>query len=147
MTALNTLLQQAQNERDLALAAVHREEENLSRLQLQSQQLLNYRAEYQARWQLQFQNHSAIEIVHCYRTFMQRLDEAVTQQQRQADNAAAMLERQRSVLTALELRVASVRKLLERRQTEQQRLEHRADQRQTDEAALQAHRRQASAGH
>ena len=137
MTTLQTLLMRAESERDQILAAHRRAEEQARRAQAQAEQLQSYRGDYQARWAGQFSRRGAIEIVHCYQSFMQRLEEAVTHQQRQAEAAQAQSQRLRQALIAAELRVASVRKLAERRRAEQRLAEDRREQRQTDETAQQ----------
>jgi len=135
--ALATLLQRTQDDRDLALAAVRRAQEQTRRLQLQADQLLAYRSEYQQRWAAQFRRSGTPEIVQCYRSFMERLDDALGQQHKQVEAAAAQSERLRAVLQAAELRMASVTKLVERRLDEQRRVQARRDQRQSDEHAAQ----------
>lgn len=147
MSALHTLLTQAEAERDQARAALRRAEDQLTRLRAQAEQLHAYRGEYQQRWGGQFAQGGAIEIVHCYQSFMQRLDEALAQQRQQSDAAAALAERQRAVLLTTEMRVASVRKLLERRQIELRRVQDRREQRQNDETAQQLHWRHTSSSH
>ena len=147
MSALHTLLTQAEAERDQARAALRRAEDQLTRLRAQAEQLHAYRSEYQQRWGGQFARGGAIEIVHCYQSFMQRLDEALVQQRQQSEAAAALAERQRAVLLATEMRVASVRKLLERRQIELRRVQDRREQRQNDETTQQLHWRHTSSSH
>ena len=137
MTALKTLLDHAEGARDQLLAALRRADQQAERVQAQADQLTVYRNEYQQRWAGQFSRRGAIEIVHCYQSFMQRLDEAVAQQQQQVDAATAACERLRGQLMAAEMRVASVRKLIERRVVEQRRAHDRHEQRQTDETAQQ----------
>ena len=147
MTALHTVLEQAEAERNQAQLALRRAEEQTARLQAQADQLTLYRAEYQQRWAGQFSRQGAIEIVHCYQSFMQRLDEAMVQQGQQAEAARQQALRVREQLLAAELRVASVRKLIERRQLEARRNEQRREQRQSDEQALHVHRRSAESIH
>lgn len=139
LSALTTLLEQATSERDQIRAGLQRAEEVARRARAQCEQLSQYRGEYRQRWQARFAQEGAIEIVQCYRGFMERLEDALAQQDRQADAAASQCTRLRERLAAAELRVASVKKLIERRQAEQQRVQARRDQRQTDEAARQAH--------
>lgn len=136
-TALQTLLQQAEAERDRAQAALRRAEDQAARARQQAQQLHAYRGEYQQRWSGQFARQGTMEIVHCYQNFALRLDEAVVQQQRQSDAADATTERLRQALLGAEMRVAAVKKLIERRQAEQRRADDRREQRQTDETAQQ----------
>lgn len=134
-TALATLLERAEADRDLVQSALRRVEDQLRHLQQQAQQLGGYRGEYQQRWTAQFARGSTTEIVQCYRSFMTRLDEAVDQQAAQAAQAAAHAERLRQQLVAAEMRVASVKKLVERRQLEQRRVLAQREQRQADEQA------------
>ena len=147
MTALKTVLELAEAERNQAQLALRRAEEQTARLQAQADQLGQYRSEYQQRWAGQFSRQGAIEIVHCYQSFMQRLDEAMAQQGQQAEAARQLALRVREQLLAAELRVASVRKLIERRQQETRRNEQRREQRQSDEQAQHVHRRSAESIH
>ena len=77
MTALKTVLELAEAERNQAQLALRRADEQTTRLQAQADQLTQYRTEYQQRWAGQFSRQGAIEIVQCYQSFMQRLDEAM----------------------------------------------------------------------
>ena len=138
MHALNTLLERALAERDLALVALGNAQALVQRQHDQLVQLATYRVEYQQRWSDQFSRHGAMEIVQCYQGFMQRLDDAMAQQQRQLDNANGSAERARETLLARETRAASVRKLIERRVAEQRLAADRHAQRQSDEHAQQA---------
>jgi flagellar FliJ protein len=142
MDALDTLLERAIAERDQALLVLGRAEAALQRQQVQLAQLGGYRTEYHQRWAGQFSRHGAIEIVHCYQSFVQRLDEALAQQQLQVQAASAGVQRARDALLARETRAASVRKLIERRSAEQRLAHDRREQRQTDERAQQAAWRQ-----
>jgi flagellar FliJ protein len=146
MTTLDTLLRQAETERDQAVAALRQAEDQADRARTQVQQLSAYRSEYQQRWADQFSRRGAIEIVHCYQSFTQRLDEALRLQDEQVAALQAQGERLRQKLVAAEMRVASVRRLIGRRQAELHRERARGEQRQTDEAAQQSHWRAASAG-
>jgi len=137
MPALHTLLERAASERDQALAALRQADDLAGRQQAQHAQLAAYRVEYQQRWAVQFRQGGAIEIMHCYQSFMQRLDEAMAQQQRQVETAASAAQQARETLLARETRVASVRKLIERRTAEHQHATDRREQRQTDESAQQ----------
>jgi len=141
LTTLNLLLDRATQERDRLAGELRRGEDVALRARRQGEQLTAYRGEYLQRWGQQFGRGGAIEIVHCYQSFMQRLDEAVSQQQRQIDAAEQGVAAVRQMLLQAELRVASVKKLIERRQADTRRLEERRDQRQTDETAQQLTRR------
>lgn len=135
LQSLVTLLKQAETERDEAIAALQQAQARANAAQTQADQLAAYRAQYQQKWSQQFAQRGAIEIVHCYHGFNERLEQAITHQQTAATQTAAQLERARALLQERELRVASVRKLIERRQMELRRQEERRDQKATDEAA------------
>jgi flagellar FliJ protein len=130
---LMALLAQTERERDEALARAQQAAEAQTTAATQSDQLLAYRREYELRWSAQFRTEGRIELVHCYRGFMDRLTQAVEQQQRVAQNAVAQLEQARASLCDCELRVASVRKLIERRRQELRLSADRIEQKQTDE--------------
>ena len=146
LDALNLLLDRATQERDRLAGELRRGEEVVLRARRQGEQLDGYRGEYTQRWSAQFGRGGAIEIVHCYQSFMQRLDEALAQQQRHIDAAERGVTAVRQVLLQAELRVASVKKLIERRQAEQARQQERRDQRQTDETAQHLALRRARQG-
>lgn len=132
---LTVLLEREQGTRDSAALALQRAEQQLDRANSQAEQLAQYRTEYIARWAAHFNRQSAMEIVHCYRSFMQRLDQALVQQQAVAERCAGTVQRCRAELLAAELRVAAVKKLIGRRVEDHQRVLARRDQKQTDEAA------------
>ncbi|MBK9364407.1 MAG: flagellar export protein FliJ [Rubrivivax sp.] len=146
LDALNLLLDRATQERDRLAGELRRGEEVVLRARRQGEQLDGYRGEYTQRWSAQFGRGGAIEIVHCYQSFMQRLDEALAQQQRHIDAAERGVTAVRQALLQAELRVASVKKLIERRQAEQARQQERRDQRQTDETAQHLALRRARQG-
>lgn len=137
-SALTTLLEHVERERKLAQATLLRAEEQQTRLSNQARQLVSYRAEYQQRWASHFSRRGEMDIVQCYHSFMARLEEALVQQNQQAEFGAEQVQRLRERLQAAEMRVASVRKLIERRQFEQRRLLDQREQRQSDEQAQQA---------
>jgi flagellar FliJ protein len=130
---LMALLAQTERERDAAWAAAQRAGAAHDKAVEQAEQLLAYRREYEQRWSTQFKTEGRIELLHCYRGFMERLTQAVEQQQRVAQQASAEVDRARTVLCEHELRVASVRKLIERRRQELRLSAERIEQKQTDE--------------
>ena len=130
---LMALLSQTERDRDEAWAETQRALQAQQNAAAQADQLLTYRREYEQRWSAQFRTNGRIELVHCYRGFMDRLTQAVEQQQRIAEQAAAQAERTRAVLAEHEMRVASVRKLIERRSQELRLSADRIEQKQTDE--------------
>ena len=141
MTPLHTLLGHAASQRDSALAHLARAENQARQLRAQRAQLLAFRDDYRQRDPAQAGRSATMDMLRHHRAFMQRLQQAVEQQQAQADAAESQLMQLRQTLVQLEQRVASVQKLMERRQTAAQLINTRRDQRQTDEAAQQTHQR------
>ncbi len=135
---LTVLLGQNERLRDAATLAHQRVLAASVAAATQAEQLQAYQREYQARWQAQFQRGGQIELVHCYQGFMERLTQAVAQQARIAEHAAAQVAHALGELRATELRCASVRKLIERRTRELRVGADRLEQKRSDEAASRA---------
>ena len=135
--SLQTLLSHAEHERDGAMAALLQAEESVRRLRQQSGQLQTYHADYAARAPTLNGRAAPIEALRSHHAFMQRLDQALAQQQGLLQAADTRVTQQRQTLLALETRVASVRKLQERRLQEAQRSAQRLEQRRTDDSAAQ----------
>jgi flagellar FliJ protein len=135
--ALHTLLEHAQRQRDEALAALQQAESAQAQLQLQADQLDAYQGEYDARHPARSGRAAPIELLRCHIGFMQRLHQAQAQQQGQLQAAQARVARQKQTLLALEMRLAAVRKLADRRGQERQRAANTLEQRRHDEAAQQ----------
>ena len=135
---LTTLLAQTERERDLALADQLRAQTAHSAAEAQAEQLLTYRSEYEQRWQKQFASEGKIELVRCYQGFMERLSQAVDQQARAAEHTAQQAERAGSELRAVEMRCASVRRLIERRVRDLRADADRSEQKQNDEQSARA---------
>lgn len=135
---LYTLLQQAERERDAAQAALRDAEDAEARARQQAAQLQQYALDYRARWGAQAGRAGTVLQLQCYQGFMQRLDQAMEQQARQCELGTQRAAQARTRLQATELRVAALRKLIERRQQAEQALAGRRAQKQTDEAAQRA---------
>lgn len=135
---LMALLSQAERERDTAVALLQQANDSFAAAQSQADQLVAYRGEYEARFREQFKSNNSVSILQCYQGFSSRLTQAIEQQQQIAAHALRKLEQAREGLRDQEMRVASVRKLLERRLTEQRIAADRRDQKQTDEFAARA---------
>ena len=86
---LMTLLAQTEKERDQALVHSQRLAEAHRAAQAQAEQLLSYRADHEKRWGEQFGRDGKIELLHCYRGFVERLSMALEQQTCIAQEAAA----------------------------------------------------------
>lgn len=136
---LQTLLQRSEADRDTALGVLRQAEALVQQAQAQAQQLHDYRGEYDQRWTTRFRESGTPELLHCHRGFGQRLDHAIHHQDTNAQHLGNRVKQARDVLLARELRVAGVRKLIERRLLELQKITHQREQRSTDEAAQRAY--------
>jgi flagellar FliJ protein len=135
---LDTLLEQATGARDSALDQHRRALSAAEAARRQGEQLAGYRQDYVRRFGLQSGRAGSVELLQCYQGFMARLDDAVAQQEQIAVQAARRAEDAHAALLAAELRVASVRKLIERRAAEELQRRERADQKAGDEFASRA---------
>jgi flagellar FliJ protein len=132
---LLTLLAHTERERNAALAEANRVEMEHDNALRQAEQLRLYRREYEQRWSGQFSQGGGIDIVQCYQGFVNRLGQAIEAQERVTLLVAQRLERAREAWQVQEMRVASVRKLIERRSREQRSADDRHEQKQLDEYA------------
>ena len=135
--ALDTLFEHAQRERDEAQVALMQAEDLARTLLAQAEQLRTYRGEYAGRNPTRDGRSAPIELLRCHVDFMRRLEQALAQQQAQADAAERRAVALRLSLLECETRVASVRKLIERRRQAQRSVDERHEQRRTDEASQQ----------
>lgn len=134
METLATLLEQAEAQRNAALAAFNQARSRRDGARDQARELVAYRDDYRLRWNQQFQSRGAgLDILRCYQAFADRLELAIAQQTHAIDICEQTLVRANDTLAAHEQRVASVRKLIERRQEEARRNADRREQRQSDE--------------
>ena len=113
----------------------------------QAQQLNTYRSEYVERWSTRFREPGSVALLQCYQGFMQRLDQAIVQQRNALMQAQSRADQARGVLRDNERRVASVEKLIERRQQHEQRQLARREQQRTDETAQRVHAQRMAARH
>jgi flagellar FliJ protein len=132
---LHALLEQAETERDAALARLLQADEAVRRARAQSEQLHSYREDYRKRAPALNGRSATIELVRCHQGFMSRLDQAIEQQRGQLAQLEQQAAERRAALLEREVRVAAVKKLLQRRHDEAGRAAARAEQRSTDEAA------------
>ena len=135
LQALQSVLDHAIAERDEVTAHLYLRLEDTRRIGSQMEQLQSYREQYRQRWTAQFRQSAAIEVVHSYQAFVTRLDHAIEQLRLQLAQAQTQAQQARELLVARETRVASVRKLIERRLTEQGRTLAAREQKHSDERA------------
>ena len=139
MHPLLNLLAHTERERNAAMAEAKRFEMEHRNARRQAEQLQAYRRDYEQRWSSQFGCGGGIDIVHCYQGFIARLGQAIEAQEQMTLAAAQRLERAQEAWQAQEMRVASVRKLIERRVRELRSADDRHEQKQLDEFAARAH--------
>jgi flagellar protein FliJ len=138
LRSLRLLLAQAEGQRDEALAEQLKLDAAWRAAAAQAEQLVLYRREYEERWQAEFCREGKIELVRCYQGFIERLSQAVEQQERVAGHAAAQAEHAAAIVRGHDVRAAALKKLVERRVKEGDRLASGREQRQNDEHASRA---------
>lgn len=135
--ALDTLLELAVRQRDTGMLALQEAEAACVRAQQQVDQLADYRTQQRERSPVRAGRTTPVDVLRSHGGFMQRLDDAIAQQQRTLQAAQARAAALRTELTLLEMRVASVRKLQHRRWLEAEHATARQEQRRSDEMAQQ----------
>ena len=138
LRSLNLLLVQTERQRDEALAEQLKLDAAWRAAAAQAEQLVLYRREYEQRWSAEFCREGKIELVRCYQGFMERLTQAVEQQERIAVHAAAQAESAAVVMRGHDVRAAALKKLVERRVKEGERIAAGLEQKQNDEHASRA---------
>jgi flagellar FliJ protein len=146
MALLQTLLERERKRRDEAMAGVRAAAHNAETQQQQADSLTTYRAEYCQKWAVQFQQAAQIEILRSYHGFLARLDQAITQQQSVVAHAQRGVEAARQRLVEREIRVATVERLIKRREAVLARFADRRDQKNLDELAQRLSTLRAHAG-
>ena len=146
LAMLRTLLEREQKRRDDQMAVVRNAVANAEAQQQQADGLGGYRAEYCAKWSAQFQRAASIEILRSYHGFLSRLDQAITQQQSVVEHAQRMVDVQRQRLVEREIRVATVERLIQRREAMLAKVADRRDQKNLDEMAQRLARARANLG-
>lgn len=139
-SSLLVVLEAAEKARDAAVAELEGGRRAYEAARQQAQSLTDWRREYQHRWQSQFRQAGGMEIMRCYQDFMQRLGEAVSDQDKRVEQARLYMERCRTLLMERERKVAAVTQLMDRRHAEVLLKQNRQDQKATDEVAARAGR-------
>ena len=110
--------------------------EQAARAQLD--QLEDYARETESRWGMKADTAMQPEVMYHHYQFMDRLGHAAGVQTTVVGDHAARVEKARRTLLDAELRLASLRKVMEKRKADLDLVQMRRDQKQTDErAALQ----------
>ena len=135
LALLQTLLEREKKRRDEQMAQVRNAVANAEAQQQQAEGLTTYRGEYCQKWSAQFQQAVQMEILRSYHGFLSRLDQAISQQQSVIEHAQRMVEIQRQRLIEREIRVATVERLIKRREAMLAKVADRRDQKNLDEMA------------
>ena len=135
LALLHTLLEREQKRRDEQMAQVRNAAANVEAQQQQADDLTGYRSEYCRKWSAQFRQAAQIEILRSYHGFLARLDQAISQQESVVEHARRMVDVQRQRLIEREIRVATVERLIKRREALLARIADRRDQKNLDELA------------
>ena len=138
LQTLALLLAQAERQRDEALGEQLKAQAARRAAEAQAEQLVAYRREYEQRWSEQFCREGKIELVRCYQGFIERLTQAVEQQERVAAHAAVQVQRAEAIVRGHDVRAASLRKLIERRLRESEAHDARNEQKDSDDRAVRA---------
>jgi flagellar FliJ protein len=146
LALLKTLLEREQKRRDDQKAQVRSAVANAQAQQQQADGLGGYRVEYCRKWSAQFQQAATIEILRSYHGFLSRLDQAIVQQQSVVEHAQRMVAAHRQRLVEREVRVATVERLIQRREATLAKAADRRDQKNLDELAQRLARARAHAG-
>jgi len=141
MQALHQLLDHERRGRDAARLSLHDAEGSADHADAQARALDSYRSETAERWSARFRQPGSAALLLCYQGFMQRLEQAIAQQREITQLAHERLEQARRALLDNERRVASVEKLIERREQQEQHRAARREQTHSDEVALAVHAR------
>lgn len=140
MSSLNAFVvavELAERQRDAARQTLKNLQGARQAAQAQLEQLSGYASETEQRWGMRAGAAVQPEVMHHHYQFMGRLDHAIGLQTQAVHGQDQRVERARQQLLQAELRLASLRKVLERRQSELALLLQRRDQKQTDERASQ----------
>lgn len=144
MTQFNSLLlaiDLAATRREQALAELQKQRQAHAFAQGQMDQLQQYATETELRWTQGAQRGTTPELLHHHYQFMARLQQAVSLQQGALLASSGRLENAQQKVLVEEFRLASLKQLLSRRQSELAKLHQRQDQKQMDEfAAMQTMR-------
>lgn len=139
LKTLALAIELGERRRDAASRALGQAQQRRVAAEQQLEQLSGYAQETEQRWESQARISALPELMMHHHRFMARLDEAIGMQRRAATEQLRREEMARQVLLQAELRVATLRKVVSRKQDEIALAQNRRDQRQTDETAAVRH--------
>ncbi|WP_313316154.1 flagellar export protein FliJ [Pulveribacter sp.] len=135
LQAFTVAVELAERRRDAARQALRDVQGAREAAQAQLEQLSGYAQETQNRWGASEGRTLQPEVMAHHYHFMGRLDHAIGLQSGVVGSQDVRVAGARQVLLQAELRLASLRKVLERRRADQALAEQRREQKQTDERA------------
>ena len=138
MSALKNLLvviAVATGKRDQAAKNLFQVQRNLTFSQGQMNQLETYARETETRWMVAGQASTTPELMRHHYQFMARLQHAIGLQQGVLDQAARHLALEEKLLLDAEIRLSGLKTALEKKRASLALVQHRREQKQTDEFA------------
>lgn len=136
--ALMVAIEMATHKRDEARQLLRERQRAHEAAQSQMEQLQSYVQEMQQRWAPQEGAELKLEVLYHHEQFMARLQHAIGLQAKVVQDQAIRLETAQKALMTAELRVTSLKKVVQTRQRDIALAQMRREQKQTDErAALQ----------
>ena len=143
MSSLNSLavaVEVASRKRDDARQALQDMLAAQQAARAQLDQLEDYARETQARWGMKADTTMKPEVMYHHYQFMGRLQHAMDLQTTVVASHDGRITAAQQALLATELRLASLKKLADKRRQEHELLQTRREQKQTDERAAMQHR-------
>ncbi|SFF28929.1 flagellar export protein FliJ [Paracidovorax wautersii] len=141
LQAFLVAVEMAERQRDAARQALQDIRRTRHAAQQQFDQLQGYAEEIQDRWGAREDMVVKPEVMHHQYQFMDRLGQAIGMQNGVLDEQAGRVHAAEQRLLQAELRLASLKKVVDKRRRELEQLQARREQKQTDErAAIQAAR-------
>jgi flagellar FliJ protein len=139
--ALSVAVDMALRQRDDARRVLQDKRGARQSAQAQMDQLQGYAQETQNRWGVRANASLAPEVMFHHYQFMDRLNHAMGLQTSVVLDHAGRVEAAQQALLAAELRLTSLKKLMEKRLKEAEQAQMRREQKQTDERAALQHGR------
>lgn len=135
LNALNVAVEAAARKRDAARQVLQDMQRVAQAGQAQLEQLGGYAQETQNRWGMQADSTVKPEVMYHHYQFIGKLEHAIGLQSGVVQEQARRVEQARQALLEAELRLTSLRKVVERKQHELAIAQMRREQKQTDERA------------
>ena len=135
LNALNVAVEAATRKRDAARQGLQDMQRVAQAGQAQLEQLSGYAQETQGRWGMREGGTVQPEVMYHHYQFIGKLEHAIGLQSGVVQEQARRVEQARQALLEAELRLTSLRKVVERKQHELAIAQMRREQKQTDERA------------